>query len=195
MRESSRDTGAGKSVVFATSNEGKVVEARIIFEPFGLRVKPLAGKGVEIQAEITEVAAYAAVQAAKKYGRALIVEDAGLYVESLGGFPGPFSSFAFRSIGIPGLLRLLRDESQRGATFRSAVAYGEPGGTRTKVFEGSVRGTISRAPSGSNGFGFDPVFVPERTQRSIGEMTLEEKCSISHRGMAMRKFATWYLRR
>ena len=118
-----------------------------------------------------------------------------MYVEALSGFPGAFSSFVFKSIGIPGLLKLLRDESQRDATFRSAVAFSEPGGARPRIFEGSVSGKISRMAKGSNGFGFDPVFVPEGSRKSIGEMTIEEKCAISHRGIAMRKFAAWFVRR
>jgi XTP/dITP diphosphohydrolase len=182
---------SSKSVYFATGNRGKVLEARIILEPFGLKVRPFSGKGVEIQADTAQVAAFSAREAARKYGRKLIVEDAGLFVEDLDGFPGPFSSHAFETIGIDGLLTLLAASKSRKAYFKSAVAYCEPG-DEPRVFEGEVHGRISRAPAGENGFGFDPVFVPKGGKKSMGELTLEEKCAISHRGEAMRKFAEWY---
>ncbi|MDA4135727.1 MAG: RdgB/HAM1 family non-canonical purine NTP pyrophosphatase [Thaumarchaeota archaeon] len=185
--------GSSKAVSFATSNRGKVLEARIIFKPFGLRVRPFSGKGAEIQADTTDVASYSAREAARKYGRAVMVEDAGLFVEALDGFPGPFSAYVFKTIGIEGLLALLEREKSRSAAFRSAVAYCAPDG-EPHVFEGEVRGRITRSPKGRNGFGFDPVFLPTGSRKSMGELTLEEKCAISHRGEAMRKFAAWYSR-
>lgn len=182
---------SNSSVFFATSNKGKVLEARIILKPFRIAVKPFSGKGVEVQDDTVEVAAYSAREAARKYDRTLIVEDAGLFVEGLGGFPGPFSSYAFKTIGIEGLLTLLGDRRSRRASFRSAVAYCEPGG-EPRVFEGEVLGRIARSPTGENGFGFDPVFLPLGRDASFGELTLEEKCAVSHRGEALRKFAVWY---
>jgi XTP/dITP diphosphohydrolase len=125
--------------------------------------------------------------------RALIVEDAGLFVDSLHGFPGPFSSHAYKTLGIGGLLRLLEGSRSRRASFKSAVAYCVPSG-EPRVFEGLVTGSISRSPSGENGFGFDPVFVPAGSRRSMGQLSLEEKCAVSHRGQALRKFAAWYTR-
>ena len=184
---------SNRSIYFATSNKGKEVEARIILSPFGIKVRPFPGKGVEIQAETVEVAAYSAREGARKYRRALIVEDAGLFVDELNGFPGPFSSYAFKTIGIPGLLRLMKNARSRTAAFKSAVAYCEPGG-RAKVFEGKVSGTIVNRPVGANGFGFDPIFLPERSPKTMGQLTVEEKCRISHRAEAMRKFAQWFLK-
>jgi XTP/dITP diphosphohydrolase len=147
---------------------------------------------VEIQADsVSEVAAYSAKVASGRYGRALIVEDAGLFVDALGGFPGPFSSYVFKTLGIAGLLGLLERERSRKASFRSAVAYCEPAG-EPMVFEGTVRGRILKTPIGEGGFGFDPVFMPEGRRKSMAEMTLEEKCEVSHRGEAMRKFGAWF---
>jgi XTP/dITP diphosphohydrolase len=180
-----------RSVNFATSNEGKVLEARIILKPFGLSVRPFSGKGEEIQGDTTEVAAYSAREAARKYRKEVLVEDAGLFVDDLKGFPGPFSSYVFKTIGIEGLLVLLGSSKSRAAAFHSAVAYCVPDG-EPRVFEGIVKGTIASSPRGENGFGFDPVFIPDGGRRSMGELSLEEKCALSHRGEAMRKFATWY---
>jgi len=185
--------GSSRSVAFATSNRGKIAEARVILSPSGIRVRPFNGKGVEIQAEtVSEVAAFSARAASRVYRRPLIVEDAGLFVDALHGFPGPSSSYAFKTVGISGLLSLLERERSRRACFKSAVAFCEPTG-EPRVFEGTVSGRISRSPSGENGFGFDPVFVPSGGRRSMGELTLEEKCAVSHRGEALRKFAEWYV--
>ena len=137
------------------------------------------------------MAAFSAKVASRTYRRALIVEDAGLFIESLHGFPGPFSSYSYKTLGIGGLLSLLDGTRSRRASFKSAVAYCDPAG-EPRVFEGLVTGMISRSPSGANGFGFDPVFVPSGSRRSMGQLTLEEKCEVSHRGEALRKFAAWY---
>jgi XTP/dITP diphosphohydrolase len=189
----------GESVLFATSNRGKLEEARKILTPFGLSVEQYDGKGVEIQAETTgEVAAHASKGAALTAGRAVLVEDAGLYVESLRGFPGPYSSHAFKTIGLAGIIALLRTPSSRrkgrAARFVSSVGYCEPRG-EPLLFEGSVRGVIAGRPRGRKGFGFDPIFMPEGGAKTFGELTLEEKCAVSHRAVALRKFANWYLSR
>jgi XTP/dITP diphosphohydrolase len=184
--------GSSKPVAFATSNRGKIEEARIALSPFGIAVRPFNGKGLEVQAEtVSEVAAFSARVASRRYRRALIVEDAGLFVDSLQGFPGPFSSYVHKTLGIAGLLSLLEGARSRRASFKSAVAYCDPAG-EPRVFEGIVTGRISRSPSGDNGFGFDPVFVPTGSRRSMGQLTLGEKCAVSHRGAALRKFAAWY---
>lgn len=183
---------SSKSIYFATGNAGKVEEARIVMEPFGILVKPFSGKGVEIQADIAKVASYSASIAARKYKRPLIVEDAGLFVEALDGFPGAFSSYVFTTLGIEGLLTLLAREGKRDAYFGSAVAYCRPGDS-PKVFEGRVNGTIVHSPRGKNGFGFDPVFLPSNGKKTMGELSPADKCAISHRGEALRKFSEWYL--
>lgn len=145
---------------------------------------------------VAEVAAFAAREAARRFGRGVLVEDAGLFVDALKGFPGPFSSYVFKTIGISGLLGLIGEgtvsPSGRTARFKSAVAFCEPGG-EPHLFNGEVQGTITVSPRGTNGFGFDPVFLPTGAARTMGELTLEEKCAVSHRGEALRSFAAWFL--
>lgn len=183
-------------VLFATSNRGKLDEARAILAPFGISVEQFDGKGIEIQADTTNmVAEYSSRGAAKAAGRAVLVEDAGLFVESLGGFPGPYSAYAFKTIGAAGVIALLGSRSsRRQATFVSSLAYCEPDGEPTP-FEGSVRGEIAERPRGKKGFGFDPIFVPRGGTKTFGELTVEEKCSVSHRANSMKKFAKWHLSR
>jgi XTP/dITP diphosphohydrolase len=194
MRASSE--GWGRSVLFATSNHGKLEEARAILAPYGISVEQYDGKGIEIQADTTkEVAAYASKGAANTAGRAVLVEDAGLFVESLEGFPGPYSAYAFKTIGVAGIIALLRlSRRGRAAKFVSSLAYCHPLGEPT-LFEASVQGTIATKPRGTKGFGFDPIFIPDGGDRTFGELTVEEKSSVSHRAGSMKKFAKWYLSR
>lgn len=189
----------GESILFATSNRGKLEEARKILAPFGLSVEQYDGKGTEIQADTNgEIAAYAAREAAITAGRPVLVEDAGLFADSLKGFPGPYSAYAFKTIGVAGIIALLgspHDKSgDRAARFVSSIAYCEPGGEPV-LFDGSVQGTITSRPKGKMGFGFDPIFVPDGGAKTFGELTLDEKCAVSHRSVALRKFAKWYLSR
>src|SRR5712692_8540983 len=186
-------------VLFATSNRGKLEEARKILSTFGLSLEQYDGKGVEIQADTTgEVAAHASRRAAMTSGRPVLVEDAGLYVRSLNGFPGPYSAHAFKTIGVTGIIALLRSShgrrADRAARFVSSVGYCEPLG-EPRLFEGTVRGEITGRPRGRNGFGFDPYSCPRGGTKTFGELALEEKCAVSHRAVAMGKFAKWYASR
>jgi XTP/dITP diphosphohydrolase len=194
MRGSSRR--GGRPVLFATSNRGKLEEARAILAPLGISVEQYDGKGTEMQADTTtDVAAYASKGAANAAGRAVLVEDAGLFVDSLKGFPGPYSAYAFKTIGVGGIIALLRSSPHaRAATFVSSLAYCEPRG-KPSPFEGSVRGTITTRARGTRGFGFDPIFVPDGADKTFGELTMDEKCTVSHRAGSMKKFARWYLSR
>ena len=156
----------------------------------------MRGKGLEIQSDDTaEVARFASADAAKKYERPLIVEDTGLFIDALGGFPGPYASFVFRSVGSEAILRLLggRGEEERRATFWSAVAYCEPQGV-PRVFRGSIVGAIARRAAGRGGFGFDPIFIPAGDSLTLAQLSIDEKSRISHRAEAATKFGEWYVR-
>ncbi len=191
MPESSKR--AARRVLLATSNPGKLEEARTILGPLGLEVQQLDGKGIEIQADTNaEVAAFSSRAAALAAGKAVLVEDAGLFIDELLGFPGPYSAYAFKTIGLRGIIRLLGDSRSRSAKFVSSLAYCEPEGEPV-LFEGVVTGRIASRGKGTKGFGFDPIFVPDGGKKTFGEIALEEKCQVSHRARAMRKFARWYL--
>lgn len=181
-----------RPLLFATSNRGKLAEARQVLGPLGFSVRACDAKGTEIQADTTaEVAAYSSRAAARRLDKPILVEDAGLFVDGLGGFPGVYSAYALRTIGLEGIIALLRGSRSRAAKFVSSLAYCEPKGEPV-VFDGSVRGSIADAPRGSAGFGFDPIFVPSGMAKTFGEVTIEEKGALSHRGVALRKFARWY---
>jgi XTP/dITP diphosphohydrolase len=188
--------GSSEAVLlFATSNAHKVAEVQRIISEFGLSVRQTDAKGVEMQADDNRaVAAHASKRAAEAASAPVFVEDAGLFIESLGGFPGPYSSYVFKTLGLERILHLLDDGQLRWASFRSAVAYCEPGGEPI-VFEGAIRGLIAARPAGSEGFGFDPIFLPEGSSKTLAELSMDEKCRISHRAVSVRKFGAWYTQR
>ena len=117
----------------------------------------------------------------------MIVEDDGLFIKSLNGFPGPYSSFVFDTIGNKGILRLV--SRPRDALFRSIIAYCERD-DYVHLFSADVKGKISKKERGVK-WGFDPIFVPSGKNKSYSE--LAEKNQISHRYLALKKFANWYL--
>lgn len=180
-------------IVFVTGNRHKVEEASLILSQYGIRVKMTEFKKVEIQSEsLEEIAGNAAQTAANGLSAPVISEDSGLFINALAGFPGPYSSYAFTTIGCMGILRLMSSQPDKRAQFRCVVAYCEPG-AKPMLFIGTSLGTISNSMRGRGGFGFDPIFVSSgKDARTFAEMTTSEKDSLSHRGAAFRSFGQWY---
>jgi len=185
--------GPRRVVFLATGNIHKFNEARRVLAEFGLSVALLRRKTWEIQHDHLEQIAREAVRRAVEETRLpLIVEDAGLFIGALGGFPGPYSSYVFRTIGCKGILKLMEGVEERDAYFESVVAFCRPGGEPI-CFHGRVDGRITPKERGTSGFGFDPIFEPlEAPGKTFGEMTIKEKNRYSHRARALRRFAQWY---
>lgn len=176
------------SIFFASSNENKFKEASAILSGFGISLEFFKCKLQEIQTNsLEEVAQHKARQAFSLCSKPVIIEDDGLFISSLKGFPGPYSSYALDTIGNKGIFRLL--SKQRSATFRSIIAYCEKGGD-VMLFDANVRGKISKKIHGSK-WGFDPIFIPEGQTLTYSQ--LKNKNIISHRYLALKKFANWYL--
>jgi len=176
---------------FATSNGHKFEEASIVLGRFGFALKRLPAKGTELQLDDLEaIATASARETFKKERKPLFVEDTGLFVKSLSGFPGPYASYVNRTIGPRSLITLMKGARSREAEFVSAVAYCHGSG-RVYVFTGRLRGRISATARGTNGFGFDPVFVPSGSKSTLGEMSMDEKCAISHRSLALAALGSW----
>jgi XTP/dITP diphosphohydrolase len=150
-------------------------------------------KTLEVQNDnIENIARLSAIDAASKTNLPVIVEDAGLFIDALNGFPGPYSSYVYRTIGKEGIIKLLEGVNNREAHFKSVVAFCDPK-CNVICFEGIVKGKIAMEPRGNSGFGFDPIFEPaEQPGKTFGEMSIENKNRFSHRGKALRKFAEWY---
>jgi len=195
-RRKAKFQSQGRVVFFATGNVHKFDEARSILTGLDIAVGMLRVKDIEIQSDsLVEIAKSSAQEAFKRCCLPVIVEDAGLFIEALKGFPGPYAAYAYQTIGNNGLLKLLENVENRKAVFRSAIAYCDSEAEAPVVFEGEAEGEITvdeRIGSGKSGFGFDPIFRPSGSEKAFAEMTLEEKNGFSHRAKAVLKFAEWY---
>ena len=176
------------NILFASSNKNKYEEAKGILSKFGISLKFFKCSLQEIQSDSLEkVAFHKALDAFLLCSKPVIIEDDGLFINSLKGFPGPYSSFVFKTIGNEGILKLLK--SKRSATFQSIIAYCEQKDD-VQLFNASVSGQIPRKPAGKK-WGYDPIFIPEGQTKTYAQ--LEEKNLVSHRYLAIKKFANWYL--
>lgn len=185
----------GKVVYFVTSNIYKFLEASRILSEYNIATAMLKVEAVEIQDDSLEnIAKFSALDAVKNCGLPVFVEDAGLFVEALHGFPGPYSRYVYDTVGVDGILKLMKNIENRAAYFMSVVAFGSPE-EQPVCFVGKVEGKISLRKRGAAGFGYDPIFVPlEGDGGTFAEMTTAQKNMYSHRAGALRKFAEWYSR-
>jgi XTP/dITP diphosphohydrolase len=189
--------GVANTVLVATRNAGKLAELRRMLaggpvEIVGLADVPAFPDAPETGATFAENALAKARDAAAATGLPAVADDSGLTVEALNGMPGVLSA---RWSGRHGddranlelLLAQLADvpDERRGAAFVCAAALAVPGGLET-VVHGVWPGRIVRAPRGSGGFGYDPIFVPDGDERTSAELSPEEKDAASHRGRAFR---------
>jgi len=183
-----------KEIYFITSNKGKVAEAKKKFSEIGVEVVQKNLGYPEIQTEgLEDVALFGAKHVLKKFDKSFILEDAGLFIDALEGFPGVYSAYVFHTIGCKGILQLMEkvDSKNRGATFRSVYAYAKPG-NKPKLFVGECPGDISFEEKGDNGFGYDPIFIPKNSEKTFAEMSTVEKNVLSHRGRSLNKLLDFF---
>ncbi len=149
----------------------------------GIRIDWIRMKYDEIQEDTVSKISLKSIEFLK--GRIegdFFIEDTGLFIEKLGGFPGPYASYAQKTIGNTGIIRLL-GSNPSPAYFETCVTLLLDG--ITSQYTGVLRGSISLEPRGNSGFGYDPIFIPENETRTLAEMNLNEKNSISHRTRAL----------
>ena len=173
---------------FATGNIHKLNEVKPIAERYGICLEQMieSRAKVEIQSsDLIEIARYAVLENYKLFKKPVLVEDAGLFIEALNGFPGPYSSYVYKTIGVNGILKLMEGVDNRRAYFMSvaAIVY-EP---FFIIETARVEGVITKEPRGSGGFGFDPIFVPRGSKKTFAEMSIDEKNMYSHRAKAVSK--------
>lgn len=186
-------------IVFATNNPNKLLEVQSQM-PDGIKLISLENIGCieeipETQKTIRANAIQKADYIKSKYNLDCFADDTGLEVEVLNGAPGVHSA---RYAGpekkadnnIRKLIDTLKNEENRKAQFRTVVALHFKGELR--IFEGVCKGVITKVARGSDGFGYDPIFKPTGYQKTFGELSLEEKNSISHRGLAISKVITFF---
>jgi len=184
----------GKVAFFVTTNFHKFNEARRVLAEHGVAAALLRIEAIEVQDYDLEKIAKASVRdAVEKSGLPVLVEDSGLFIEVLRGFPGPYSSYVYRTLGTKGVLKLMEGIAKRNAYFYSVVAFYSPERASPKCFHGKVEGKITLKELGNQGFGFDPIFEPKGgVGKTFAEMTTNEKNKFSHRAQALLKFAAWY---
>jgi XTP/dITP diphosphohydrolase len=185
-------------LVIASHNEGKVREIRALLAPYG--IEPVSAKSLDLpEPEETGTTFVAnaelkAMQAADLSGLPALADDSGLCVEALNGDPGIFSArWAGETKDFRLAMRLVEDSLQklgpdvdRDAHFVCALALAWPDG-HVEWFEGRIDGLLVWPPRGDNGFGYDPMFVPEGEDRTYGELSPDEKHADNHRARAFNK--------
>jgi XTP/dITP diphosphohydrolase len=189
-------------ILLATQNLGKYKEIKRMLEPLSVEII-LPEEKLEVQEKgnsFMENAYIKAMAYFEKYHMPTLADDSGLVVPSLGGYPGVFSS-RFYSIdwggreevqtsedqtNIKKLLRLMRDVSDRRAYFKAVLCLVLEEGL-SLFAEGICEGEIAQSPKGSEGFGYDPIFKPKFYEKTMAELSPQEKDLISHRGKALRK--------
>jgi len=192
-----RKLAPGKLVI-ASHNEGKVREIRALLAPYG--IEPVSAKSLDLpEPEETGTTFVAnaelkAMQAADLSGLPALADDSGLCVEALNGDPGIFSArWAGEAKDFCHAMRLVEDnlqklgpETDRDAHFVCALALAWPDG-HVEWFEGRVEGQLVWPPRGDQGFGYDPMFLPDGHDRTFGEMAADEKTPLTHRADAFRQ--------
>ena len=182
--------------ILASNNNGKLREMKVILAETGAEVVSQREAGADFEAEETgttfeENALIKARAACQALGEPAIADDSGLCVDALGGAPGVYSARYGGCKTDPErlalLLKNLGDEKNREAKFVSCIACVFPNGD-VLTARGECPGTITAAPRGENGFGYDPVFELPGTGKTMAQLTEEEKNAVSHRGRALKAF-------
>lgn len=172
-------------IYFITTNRYKYLEIKEIFRSRGLELKRISRDYPEIQANTLEEVVEEALKRIKK--KRVFIEDAGIFIKALKGFPGVYSRYVEDTVGNQGILKLMRDVKERGAIFRSVVGYKD---AEIKLFKGEVSGSIAFEERGSKGFGYDPIFVPKGYNTTFAE-DYNLKQRVSHRRKAVEELVEW----
>jgi XTP/dITP diphosphohydrolase len=145
---------------------------------------------IEIQEDnIKKIALEKSICAYNILKKPIIIEDDGLFIKSLNGFPGQYSSYVFKSLGNTGILKLLKGNKDRSALFKSIFVYNN--GVITKIFTGQINGTIATTIT-PGGWGYDPIFIPHKMNITFGKLKENnQKNEFSHRRIALDKLVKW----
>lgn len=177
------------TVVTGNSKKAKEIEALI-----GAPVESACLDIKEVQSlSVGEVAREKAFTAYRTLGVPVVVDDTGMNIAALGGLPGALVFWFLDTIGPEGILRLMRDSEDRRASVSTCIAYCE--GPDVQLFEGIIEGTVSMEIRGTNGFGYDRIFIPNGQSKTYAEMTTEEKNTISMRSIALSKLRDFLVQR
>lgn len=164
-----------KKITYVTGNWAKIQSAKQALEPLGYTVDNIKMETPEIQADdVTEVAKYSAKWASEELGKAVLKNDSGLFVNGLKGFPGVYTHYVEDTLGVDGLLKLMEGMEDRSAYFKESIAYCEPG-KEPIVFEGITKGRIDTKKTGTFGWSWDFVFIPDGENKTLACFPDEER--------------------
>ena len=177
-------------IFFITHNEAKFNEGKHVATEYNLSIDWFRLEYEEIQEHSLEpIAEHSCMKIIQDNPhlkeKCFFLEDAGLFIDSLNGFPGPFSSYVYQTIGNKGILMLMKSEDNRSAQFESVVAFYQEG--EVKLYKGITKGKITAEQRGTQGFGFDPIFQPLESNLTFAEMSLKTKNLYSHRQKSLRE--------
>lgn len=185
-----------KKLLYLTTNLHKAAEANNFFKEkygFDLEIVNPDFEILEIQAKsCVDVAAFSAKYAAEKLGRAVLKSDSGLYIDALGGLPGPYNAYFDKQIGVEKFLVLLKNEPNRKARLEHCFAYCEPG-QEPVVFRGGSEGTIAYEARGTLGRWHSKFYIPNGETKTLSELQEEDyEHEATYWGTAKDDFAKWY---
>lgn len=179
-----------RTITFATTNPDKLAEAKTVLRGVGFEVEGVSLELIEpMVAGMEAIAQHKARQAGACLARAVVVDEAGLFLEAYDRFPGPFTKFVMRSLGYEGLARLLNGCSRR-AEFRSVLAYWSPD-AEVQLFWGSCQGTLLAEPRGPERAAtpLSRIFVPDGYAQPMALLDPEALQATSHRARALQRLA------
>lgn len=166
-----------------TSNPGKVAEFQKAFADLGIEMEHVRIPYDEIQtADLEEVVEKGMAEIRSRGVSNFIIDDSGMFIDELKGFPGVYSAYVQKTLGNDGVLKVMEGVENRKAVFKCCIGCDIDG--RTIIVTGSCDGSILHEARGHEGFGYDPIFSPDG-RRSFAEIGIEEKNRISHRGNAI----------
>lgn len=167
-----------KKITYVTGNWAKVKSAKQILEPLGYTIDNVKMDTIEIQAEnVDEVAAYSAKYASQKLKTAVLKNDTGLFIEALNGFPGPYTHYVEDKIGEEKVLKLLENEKNRKAYFIESFAYCEYK-KEPVIFRSVTKGHIAKEKSGTYGWGWDFIFIPDGSDKTLANYPDNERFAL-----------------
>ena len=167
-----------------TSNPGKAAEFREGLNHLGIEVEHCSIAYDEVQTSELEEVVIKGMEALRFKGLSnFIIDDTGLFIDALKDFPGVWSAYVQKTIGNKGILKLMENEENRKAEFRTCIGCDMDGETLTVT--GVCKGSITQSEQGTEGFGYDPIFTHDG-KRTFAEISLEEKNEVSHRGKGIR---------
>lgn len=185
-----------EKVIYLTTNKGKFEEANRIFkDQYGIDINIMNPdfEVLETQAKTcSEVVAFSVKYAAEKLNRPCVKSDSGLYIDVLGGLPGPYNAYFDKQIGVDKFLELFKNETNRKARLEDCFAYCEPG-EEPIVFTGGGTGTVSFEAKGTLGRWHDRFYIPDGETKTLSELReLDREYEAKFWGTAKYDFAKWY---